>query len=525
MRSALAVSSNGPPGSRARSACPSRSLKLSTVVARCAVSSRDQPVDDPLEARPPEGPGAGARQHRRRNARARSPAVPLAGILGQLARKSADEFGERRVDADAEIGAAGIGVELVERLQFEDMAGIDRVGVAEPGLDLGDRQPARPRGERRARRGAAAAAGIPRRRAVRPRPAPPDRARARRRGRPRAARCRAASSQRDGTVGTPSLRAARVSATSGAAIAWAKSCAAMPIARSGTAISNSRRICRDIHGSCAAGPGQVPSLSPPRTTRSACCSRASTRPQIASRGMAAIEPGGRPRRRPAPRTGPGNGGPAAAGNRRAASISSWQKRAAVSPAASRHSRSPPVSSSVAASRSAASICAVASRASGTASAASKSGRAPRQASSRSAKAPQPVGIVAGEGGSETGEAGRRARPADRLFEPPGQIAERRRGEPAGGQRMLQRRQQRHRGELARGEIEDQAQKHAGRRAVQRQTGRIVDRRCPSARSSAATRRASSRSGVTSAAVAPGVSSLRRSSSAIVSASSCAPAQS
>ena len=44
-------------------------------------------------------------------------------------------------------------------------------------------------------------------------------------------------------------------------------------------------------------------------------------------------------------------------------------------------------------------------------------------------------------------------------------------------------------------------------------------------SSAATLRASSRSGVTRAAAAPGVSSLRRSRSAIVTASSCAPAQS
>ncbi len=205
-------------------------------------------------------------------------------IVRQLARKAADEFGERVVDADAEIGAAGIGVELVQRLQLQDVAGVDRVGVAEPGLDLGDRQPARPRGERRARRGAAAMARIAPRRGRRPRPASPGRVQARP-SRPTArSTVSSRNSQRDGTVGTPSLRAARVNAASGAAIAWAKSCAAMPIARSGTAISNSRRICRDIHGSCAAGPGQMPSLSPPRTTRSACCSRASTRPQIASRG-------------------------------------------------------------------------------------------------------------------------------------------------------------------------------------------------------------------------------------------------
>ena len=48
---------------------------------------------------------------------------------------------------------------------------------------------------------------------------------------------------------------------------------------------------------------------------------------------------------------------------------------------------------------------------------------------------------------------------------------------------------------------------------------------PQRANSAETWRASARSGVTRAAVAPGVSSLRRSSSAIVSASSCTPAQS
>ena len=50
---------------------------------------------------------------------------------------------------------------------------------------------------------------------------------------------------------------------------------------------NSRRICRDIHGSCSAEAGQLPSFRPPRTTRSACCSRASRRPQIAKPGMPA----------------------------------------------------------------------------------------------------------------------------------------------------------------------------------------------------------------------------------------------
>ena len=60
-----------------------------------------------------------------------------------------DKFVERPVDRDAEIGTAGVGIELVQRLELEDVAGIDRIGVAQPGLDLRHREPARPRGERR----------------------------------------------------------------------------------------------------------------------------------------------------------------------------------------------------------------------------------------------------------------------------------------------------------------------------------------------------------------------------------------
>ena len=49
--------------------------------------------------------------------------------------------------------APGGSVDGVERAQLENVLGVDRVGIAQPALDLGDRQRCRPRGARRLRRG------------------------------------------------------------------------------------------------------------------------------------------------------------------------------------------------------------------------------------------------------------------------------------------------------------------------------------------------------------------------------------
>ncbi len=92
------------------------------------------------------------------------------------------------------------------------------------------------------------------------------------------------SSQRDGTVGVPSVFSARVSTTSRAAASWQKSCAARPIRRSGSGRPNASCIGRLIQGSGAGSPGHTPSLSPPSTIRSACWRRASSGPQMLRRG-------------------------------------------------------------------------------------------------------------------------------------------------------------------------------------------------------------------------------------------------
>ena len=110
----------------------------------------DQPASDPLEAGPPEGPRAGSRQDRSELLAADAQQLGL-GIIGHPPREAANELVERPMDDRAELGTAGIGIELVQGPQPEDMAGIDRIGIAQPGLDLRHGKLSRPRRERRTR--------------------------------------------------------------------------------------------------------------------------------------------------------------------------------------------------------------------------------------------------------------------------------------------------------------------------------------------------------------------------------------
>ena len=75
------------------------------------------------------------------------------GVIRHPLREAAKEGVERPMNGGAELGAAGIGVEFVQSPQPEDMAGIDRIGIAQPGLDLRHRKLSRPRRERRTRLG------------------------------------------------------------------------------------------------------------------------------------------------------------------------------------------------------------------------------------------------------------------------------------------------------------------------------------------------------------------------------------
>ena len=102
-------------------------------------------------------------------------------VGGQVVGVGLREFAERFVDRRAAIGGRQRHVDGIERIEPQDVAGIDRVGIAQPVLDRGDRKPCRPRLARRpvaraARSARSLPAGrSPRRneRISRPRPSPP----------------------------------------------------------------------------------------------------------------------------------------------------------------------------------------------------------------------------------------------------------------------------------------------------------------------------------------------------------------
>ena len=70
----------------------------------------------------------------------------------QAVGETLGEIADGGVDDGAAVGGAGRGVDRVERLQSENMLGVDGVGIAQPVLDLGDRKARRPRRARRLRR-------------------------------------------------------------------------------------------------------------------------------------------------------------------------------------------------------------------------------------------------------------------------------------------------------------------------------------------------------------------------------------
>ena len=109
----------------------------------------DEPRRDALETRPPEGHDAGGlREAPEFFAPERKQPRQRRGTEG--VRKFGDEAVENFVNDGALVGGAGVGVDIVERPQAEDMAGINGVRIAQPGFDLGDGEAARAGIERRA---------------------------------------------------------------------------------------------------------------------------------------------------------------------------------------------------------------------------------------------------------------------------------------------------------------------------------------------------------------------------------------
>ena len=134
------------------SSVPPISASSRRVSARRSRFEAGEPARDAQEARPPERLRVGKIRQRRemllaelRSARRR--------VVGQLVLELFGEVADRVVDHGAAVARAGRRVDRVERLAAENVPGVDRVGIAQPSLDLGDRERLRPRVARRLRLG------------------------------------------------------------------------------------------------------------------------------------------------------------------------------------------------------------------------------------------------------------------------------------------------------------------------------------------------------------------------------------
>ena len=102
-----------------------------------------EPVGDAQEARPPQRLRLRAR-HQRQEMLAADLAQFARGMLGQSGAERLREIAERIVDRRSPVGGRQRHVDGFERRQAQDVLRIDRVGIAQPILDRGDRQLQRP---------------------------------------------------------------------------------------------------------------------------------------------------------------------------------------------------------------------------------------------------------------------------------------------------------------------------------------------------------------------------------------------
>ena len=207
------------------------------------------------------------------------PRSTSAGSAGRAVGKGLGELAERIVDRRAAIGRRQRHVDGIERIEPQDIFRIDRVGIAQPVLDRGDRQFQRPRRARRLWRGLrdrldlvglvefGGEADIVCRRRFRRAPSAP-----------RRRRLRAGA----GSARPPPARRRLLRNGSGShrrcPSSCAKSCADRPMRRSGRSRPSSCRIGRLSQGSTRGAGGHTPSTSPPRMTRSDSVNRASSWP-------------------------------------------------------------------------------------------------------------------------------------------------------------------------------------------------------------------------------------------------------
>ena len=208
-----------------------------------------------------------------------SPSRSSCACAGRCARIALARRAEHFVDDRAAIGGARRHRDGVERVELENMARENRIGIAHQDLDFGDAEIAREQSRVGLR----------------------SRARQRRRGLRRVERagkaaivvagpsCGSHASFRKslealqearGTMGDPSRFCARVITTSCVPSACTKSCAVWPMRRSGGIRPTRARMGRLRNASVTVRGGHVPSSNPPSTTRSTDKKRASSNPRI-----------------------------------------------------------------------------------------------------------------------------------------------------------------------------------------------------------------------------------------------------
>jgi hypothetical protein len=61
-------------------------------------------------------------------------------IVRRLLRKGLREFADSIVNESAALGGAGFRADRIERGEPQDVLGVDRIRIAQPVLDLGDRK-------------------------------------------------------------------------------------------------------------------------------------------------------------------------------------------------------------------------------------------------------------------------------------------------------------------------------------------------------------------------------------------------
>ena len=254
-------------------------------VRRAARFDARDPVGDPRRVAAPTTRSSASRSSASASARIIARRNCSSASAGQRMPCCSQEMVHPGVHEGAVIRGVGRLLQRLERRQPQHVPGVDRVGIAQPGLDLGHRQPAWPQRDRRARAAAAERAAAPSAGWSSARDPDAGRMQRQRSRLGRSSNVSSRVSQRAGTAGAPSAGAGRTAPRSARRRRRRRN-HALPGRRSPRATAGRplARIGRDSHGPGSLAGGHTPSARPPSTMTSAVCRRASSRPQMNTRG-------------------------------------------------------------------------------------------------------------------------------------------------------------------------------------------------------------------------------------------------